>query len=84
MKNLIILTVMSLLTLTACNDNKTSAHSKGDAISRKCNKKYRTLPDYARCRCRLLTRSKSWTKEMDDCMTDRARYAKFFEGKASK
>ena len=70
------LIILLPLCLGACSE----AESEGDGLAAYCNDRTNSLADYAKCRCLKLTRSKSWTQEMDDCMTNREMYSEGYDG----
>lgn len=45
-----------------------------------CNNKSRNEAEYAKCMCSKLTRSITWTEEMDECTLDRERSLNGWEG----
>lgn len=75
----------SALMLASCGPGGSGGGSGGGADKfAACNKKSSTLQGYSECRCRQITGAKSWTKEMDDCMTNPKVYAEGFAGEIPK
>ncbi len=73
-----LLIILSCLAIVGCKPGR--AKTQDEAIASKCNKKPNTLAQYAMCRCRMLTRSKTYTPELDACLTNKERYAKGWIG----
>jgi len=73
----IVLLVGIVVAVVGC----TSEADEEAAIVEFCNRKADNLAEYSECRCRKLTRSISYTDEMDDCMVNREMYSKGYEGK---
>ncbi len=72
-----LIVIGSLPLFMACSATE---EEKEAIIIKYCNERSSSMAAYAKCRCSKLTKSKSYTPEMDQCMTDPDTYSVGYAG----